>query len=565
MARSLTTVFCALSVGAASKNYDYIVVGSGSGGSPLAAKLATAGKSVLLLEAGPDSDWKGHDVAGHPYDPMIPRDVGYTLYSPEMDDAVLSEPVWQTPRVRDPRFCSLTRTDCKDPLEGRREFMPRARIVGGCTMHNWMIQLRPSPEIFEAWGEGWEWEKMLPKLKAMEHNVETGNIDAEYHGFQGDAYASNVELYGADHAFLEAAQRVGHPSNTDFNGATRVGVGPFPKSIINGSRWGSAQAWLTPRVRALSNFELQTRAFVTRVDFEGKRAVGVTYVRRNRTETARASKEVILAAGAFRSPQLLMLSGVGPQSLFDTRPKLPKVAVSEGVGRNLQDHLMWGIPFGVLDESATIGVGRLPRRDYDSAPLGGFFFSSWCRSRGCSYPDMQFMCGSAADVSGEYPGWFSCTIGLTGQIQSAPGWLTLKSLDPAEYPAIFPNYLGAKDDIDRIAEGVKHFVTDIMRQRQDMFNISIPFLSMEWYREAVRAGATTIYHPVGTAKMGSGSDPLAVVDLKLKVRGVQGLRVADASVMPLIPNVNTDLATRLIGYHLADLILEEPTDEVVYA
>lgn len=231
---------------------------------------------------------------------------------------------------------------------------------------------------------------------------------------------------------------------------------------------------------------------------------------------------------------------------------------------------MMCVPIAVTQENATIGFGKRIRADYDGNTFGGFYLSEWCQSRGCSYPDIQFQCGSHADDTLEFPGVVSCCVSLTGHIQSAPGWLTLNSVDPQEYPAIFPNYLGAEADLDRMAEATQHFM-DVALQRPDLFSDGfnnsancLPKDSEGSYRECIRSYARTIYHPVGTTKMGPDSDPLAVVDSSLRVRGVQGLRVADASVMPLIPNVNTDIAARLVGYHLADIMLEELEANAVY-
>ena len=248
---------------------------AGSAGCPVAAKLAQAGHSVLLIEVGPDDDWKGHDVAGNPADPLIVNEVPNLEYTAEIDDAVMSEPIWATDRYRDPRLANLT--DLSAPLSGRREFMPRAKIVGGCSMHNWMTFLRPSPGIFESWGPDWDWDTLYPKFKAIETDVEE-RPDREYHGSSGECFVSTPPLYPADEAFIQAMTEVADlPRTYDFNGRTRVGVGAWPKSTRDGKRWGAGQAFLTAEVRALPHFRLLTKAMVTRVLFNGTRAVGVEY------------------------------------------------------------------------------------------------------------------------------------------------------------------------------------------------------------------------------------------------------------------------------------------------
>jgi len=572
--------------------YDYVVVGAGSGGCPLASKLAQAGHSVLLLEGGPDSDYKAKDTNGITVDPLEPGSEFGFQFSPDIDDAVLSEPVWQVARNtwvgRDQRFCAQPGVDCvNDKMMPYREFMPRAKIVGGCSMHNYLTYIRPSPDFMEKWGPGWEWNTVLPKLISME-NSEEKDVDPRFHGYTGPAYVSNLDLRETDNIVIEMVKKAGIPTNTDINGETRYGFGPLPKHIHNKKRWSAAQAWITPEVRALPNFHLKVMSFATRIEFEGKRATGVTYTQDGVTKLANATKEVILAAGAFRSPQMLMLSGIGPKQLFETWPTLKKVHESEGVGRNLQDHLQARMTVDIKDPALGLGNGlyqnslgnkgilwpnvsgmkdHLPA-GYDGVSMGGFYYSKWCKEKGCTSPDMQYMCGSFPNfLYSAANGLLACSIIINGDIQSTPGWLTLKSLNASEYPAIFPHYLGSDIDIERMAEGAKQYIEDIIGQRPDLLDASAfppgaPHgterpIPMDKYREFVRTTATTIYHPVGTAKMGPASDPLAVTDQQGRVHGVEALRVVDASIMPVIANVNTDVPTRLIGYHIADLIIGE--------
>lgn len=594
--------------------YDYVVVGAGSGGCPLASKLAQAGHKVLLMEAGPDSDHKGTDTDGNEVDPLRTGTEFGFQFSPDIDDAVISEPTWEIARNtknRDARFCAQPGVDCSDTKMPYKEFMPRARIVGGCSMHNYLTYIRPSPDFMEKWGPGWEWNTVLPKLIDMEHSLEVGPVDPKFHGKTGPAYVANSPLQETDKIMIDLMTNPAlgvMPKNTDINGETRHGFGPLPKLTKDGKRWSAAQAWLTPEVRALPNFHLKTMSFATRIEFEGTRATGVKYTQDGVDKLANATKEVILSGGAFRSPQLLMLSGIGPKNLYNdvdpltglpfegTFPSLKKLISNrtfEGVGRNLQDHLQAVVRSVIPNASLGLGGGgdygtnpnfkneysaskgglvwpnisgianALPE-GYDGMAIGGFYYSKWCTENAeCNSPDMEFMCGSYPNFT-PLPdnGLFVCTVIINGDIQSHPGFLTLKSTNPLEYPSIFPNYLGSEIDIQRMAEGAKMFAEEVAAQRPDVFNtFAFPKeqhpIPIERYREYVMESATTIYHPVGTCKMGPASDPLAVTDQQGRVHGVEALRVADASIMPVIANVNTDVPVRLIGYHIADMILGE--------
>jgi len=206
---------------------------------------------------------------------------------------------------------------------------------------------------------------------------------------------------------------------------------------------------------------------------------------------------------------------------------------------------------------------------YDGVSFGGFYFSNWCKANSCTSPDMQYMCGTFPDFVtpaltamgvpdvANYTAVAVCITIINGDIQTAPGFMTLKSLNASEYPRIYPNYIKAEEDLQRMTEGAKFYVEDVLGQRPDLFDTSIFPLTGRSYRQFIRETATTIYHPAGTAKMGRDDDPEAVTDFQGRVRGVTGLRVADASLMPVIANVNTDVPTRLIGYHIADMILAE--------
>lgn len=538
--------------------YEYIVAGAGSAGATLAAKLAKGGKSVLLLEAGPEDTWKGQDVAGNFVDNYKPtykmtQDV---KFAPEVVDVVMSEPVWQVARIRDPRLAKVA--NVSDFGSRYKEIVPRARIVGGCSMINSMYWFRGSPTVYESWGQNWTWEVLFPKFKAMETTVEP-DVDPAYHGYSGGCMVSSMwnVLTEAEKAFIIAATKGGHPFNKDFNGASMLGMGATPMSLVWGDRWSSARAFLTPEVRSLPNFHLITDAMVERVIFDGTTARGVNYRTQDGVlHTAAASKEVILCLGAFKSPQILMLSGVGPPAMLQDFG-IPLVAASSGVGRNLQDHLC------VAATSTTSSEAQ--KSNETNFNNGGFFFSPACKRRNCSHPDMQLMCSHDSTVNMHF-----CLACLTGYIESNRGFMLLKSRDPKEYAAIYPNYLHAPNDVDRLVDAVEE-VCRIYAIDPNMFQpFESPLLPGGWIcdqkktrqdrAEYVRSFASTIHHASGTCKMGPSSDKMAVVGPTLKVHGVKGLRVADASIMPTIPNSNTDAPSRMIGFHVADMILEEDTE-----
>jgi choline dehydrogenase-like flavoprotein len=521
--------------------YDYIIVGSGSAGSVLANRLSAKPEvKVLLLEAG------GSDKS----------------FFVRMPAGIAS--------LAGPRFNWGYETAPQPAMNGRRMYWPRGRLVGGSSS---VVYMRGQPADYDHWRQlgnaGWSYDDVLPLFKKSERNE---RLHDEFHGTDGPLnVAERPYTNPLSHVFVEAAQQAGLPFNPDFNGAVQLGCGLFQVTQKNGARWSAASAYLHP-VAARENLTIVTKAQATRVLIENGRAVGVEYVRRRKRYTARAAQEVLLAGGAINSPQLLLLSGVGPAKEL-RKIGLPVTHDLPGVGKNLQDHLNVNIvqraTKGVTLDSKGRGLGTIPVALefllYKTGPgtsnvaeAGAFAMSNL----GAATPDIQYHFIPAQVVNhartpmdGDGVTLHACCL----RPQSR-GEIRLASTGPLQPPVMDPNYLAADYDLKILVEGLRQGreILAAPAFKPWLGEERIPGAAIQSEAEIVefiRATAETEYHPVGTCKM--GSDPMAVVDERLRVCGIERLRVVDASIMPTLLSGNTNAPTIMIAEKAAAMMLSE--------
>ena len=529
-----------------SERFDYVIIGAGSAGCVLANRLsADPDNRVLLLEAGPEDKWIWIHVP-----------VGYfkTMHNPRTDWCLETEP---------------------DPgLNGRRLPWPRGRVLGGSSSINGLLYIRGNPRDFDYWRQegcvGWAWDDVLPYFMKAEDQERGGD---ELHGEGGPLAVSDMRVRrDVCDAYIEAAGELGIPANNDFNGTKQEGAGYFQLTSRKGWRCSAAVAYLRP-VRQRKNLEVRTGAAVRRIVFEGRRAVGIDYAVDGEVRHA-AAGEVILAAGAIHSPHLLEHSGVGRGEVLHDLG-IPLVHELPGVGEGLQDHLqvraMYKSTVRTLNNEvnnlftkALIGLEYIARRRGPMS-MGASQLCIFARTAPeVEVPDVQFHIQPlSTDTLGAGLHPFAGFTASVCQLRpESRGRLVPRSPDPAKPPAIHPNYLATETDQRITVEGMK------LSRRLAATAALRPFVKEEILPgpevrtddellTCARDTATTIYHPTSTCKMGLGSDRMVVVDDRLRVLGLERLRVVDASIMPAVISGNTNAPTIMIAEKAADMILAD--------
>lgn len=528
--------------------FDFLIVGAGSAGCVLANRLSANGKyEVAILEAG------GKDTY-----PWIHVPVGYfkTMGNPKTDWCYKTEP---------------------DPgLNGRALKWPRGKVLGGSSSINGLLYVRGQAQDYDGWRQlgntGWSWEDVKPLFKRSE-NFENGTRIDDYRGGDGPLSVSDTTVTRqCVDDWITSAVNAGYKRAEDYNGADQEGVALFQLTTRNGRRCSSAVAYLNP-AKSRDNLTVLTRCAVEKLTFEGKRCTGLVANHNGARVTIKARREVILSAGALASPQIMMVSGLGAADELQQHG-IEVVHEIKGVGKNLQDHLQARPVYKTtlptintevsnLFKQALIGMEYVFTRGGPmamAASLGTGFLKT---REDLDTPDIQFHIQPwSADRVDLGPHKFSAFTASVLQMRpESAGHLELVSADMRDYPKIHPNYLATKTDCDTLVEGIR-ITRKICRHDPIKSRITEEHAPgeavgddydeiLDWARNT----ATTIYHPTGTCKM--GVDPMSVVDPRLKVNGIEGLRVADASIMPIIVSGNTNAPCMMIGEKASDLILED--------
>jgi choline dehydrogenase len=526
--------------------FDYVIVGAGSAGCVLANRLSADGKnSVLLLEAGP-------------------KDTNLWIHVPLGYGKLFKEKTvnW------------MYQTEPEPELGGRQVFQPRGKVLGGSSSINGLLYVRGQHEDYDRWRQrgnsGWGYDDVLPYFKKAENQQRGGD---KYHGAGGPLPVSDLgHPDPLSAAFIDAAAETGLPVNPDFNGATQEGAGFFQTTTRGGRRASTAVAYLRPAMSRV-NLRVETSALAQRLLFEGRRARAVEYRQGGVLRTARARKEILVSGGAYNSPQLLQLSGVGPAELLKQHG-IDVVLDAPGVGNDLQDHLQVRLVTHCAQRITLNDILNHPVRRimagaryaaFRTGPLtiaagtSGAFFKTNPR---LATPDVQIhFLPFSTDKMGEKMHSFSGFSASVCQLRpESRGSLRIRSADPAAPPEIRINYLATETDRTAFVEGIKILRKILAAPALKPYVVGEvepgpKVVSDEDILNFCRQRGSTVYHPTSTCRM--GNDPLAVVDQRLRVRGIEGLRVVDASIMPDLMSGNTNAPTIMIAEQASDMILED--------
>jgi len=528
------------------ESFDYVVVGAGTAGCVLANRLSASGHHrVLLLEAG----GRDRNIWIH-----IPLGYGKLFSNGKVN--------W------------LYSTEPEPGLNNRRVIQPRGKVLGGSSSINGLLYIRGQPEDFDHWRQlgnaGWSFEDVLPYFRCAEDQERGADT---LHGVGGPLAVSDVsEPHPLCEAFIDAAEQAGYPRNDDFNGPTQEGAGYFQLTARNGRRCSTAVGYLR-QARRRPNLTIVPNALAKRILFSGRRAIGVEYRQGDKSHIAHANGEVIVSGGAFNSPQLLQLSGVGPAALLQSLG-IDVIADMPGVGADLQDHLQVRMQYRCTEpitmndvinnwrhrigEGARYILLRKGLLTIGAGYAGGFFRTS----PDAMTPDVQvhFIIFSA-DKSGAalhpFPGFIASVCQLRPQSR---GFVRIKSADPREPPAIQPRYLSSQYDCDVTVAGLRLLrrIMDQPAMRRYIAEERAPgpdCTSDADFLAFAREAGTTVFHPTSTCRM--GADGTAVVDERLRVRGIERLRVVDGSIMPAVVSGNTNAAIVMIAEKGADMVLQD--------